>query len=465
MKKSAAVLILVLLLLAGACSACALELKTQGIRSFDDNILTVNTETGGTLTIEAVSGTVPLKNPVTGLEIPAGKTEILWDGLTFGGEPLQQGKLTLRAILEHSDGTREETSVTTAAARPRSAAVCCLPAAESVYLDGKTPLRIEVGVSGTGTCELSIASKENPEEELWHMKDANGQKYPVVFWWDGRNRDHGICEPGVYILSAYTSVCRERVIQAEVTLLAEPVPEPELAVTGSLIPTDLSDDAAVWEALTAPVAVGAGEEGNGLYIVSEKSASSPKAGTCSCRTVGVAVLEICGDGWVKVGAWRQPDGAYIEGYVKEDKLRMIRPNTRYGILLDKKEQMMTVYEYGKPIGTVLVSTGLVDEKHPKADTHSGVYLLGTRMAGFERDGHNYQYPIRIDGSNLIHQLGYAVHNGERSFEEEMALLGSKASHGCIRVDPRITEAGNGINSWWIWTHLPHDTKIIITPDE
>ena len=47
----------------------------------------------------------------------------------------------------------------------------------------------------------------------------------------------------------------------------------------------------------------------------------------------------------------------------------------------------------------------------------------------------------------------------------MKLLGSKASHGCIRVDPRITEAGNGINSWWIWTHLPHDTKIIITPEE
>ena len=465
MKKSAVILILVLLLLAGTCSACALELKIQGIRSYDDNVLTVNAETGGTLTIEAVSGTVPLKNPVTGLEVPAGETEILWDGLTFGGEPLQQGKLTLRAILEHSDGTKEETSIITTAAKPRSAVVCCLPAADSVYLDGKNMLRFEVGVSGTGACELSIASKDNPQEELWHMKNENGQKYPVVFRWDGRNKHHQICDPGKYVISAYTSACRDRVVQAEVTLLAEPLPEPELSVTGSLIPSDLSDDAEVWEALTAPVAVGSGEEGNGLCIVSEKSASASKAGTCSCRTVGVAVLEIGGDGWVKVGAWRQPDGAYIEGYVREDKLRMIRPNPRFGILLDKKEQMMTVYEYGKPIGTVLVSTGLVDEKHPKADTHSGVYLLGTRMADFEREGHNYQYPIRIDGSNLIHQLGYAVHNGEKSFEEEMVLLGNKASHGCIRVDPRITEASNGINSWWIWTHLPHDTKIIITPDE
>ena len=150
--RRAAVLLILVLLLAVPFSACALNLKTQGIRSFDDNVLTVNTETGGTLTIEAVSGTVPLENPVTGLTIPAGKTEILWDGLTYGGEPLQQGKLTLRAILEHSDGTREEASITTSAARPRSAAVCCLPAAESVYLDGRTPLRIEVGVSGMAAC-------------------------------------------------------------------------------------------------------------------------------------------------------------------------------------------------------------------------------------------------------------------------------------------------------------------------
>ena len=52
-----------------------------------------------------------------------------------------------------------------------------------------------------------------------------------------------------------------------------------------------------------------------------------------------------------------------------------------------------------------------------------------------------------------------------SGEEEIAALGTMSSHGCIRVDPRTTEENAGINSWWIWTHLGHDTKIIITPEK
>ena len=42
------------------------------------------------------------------------------------------------------------------------------------------------------------------------------------------------------------------------------------------------------------------------------------------------------------------------------------------------------------------------------------------------------------------------------------LLGTMASHGCIRVDARVTEESGGINAWWIWTHMGHDCKIIIT---
>ena len=45
------------------------------------------------------------------------------------------------------------------------------------------------------------------------------------------------------------------------------------------------------------------------------------------------------------------------------------------------------------------------------------------------------------------------------------MLGTKASHGCIRMDPRTTEENGGINAWWVWTHLGHDTKIIVTPEE
>ena len=56
-------------------------------------------------------------------------------------------------------------------------------------------------------------------------------------------------------------------------------------------------------------------------------------------------------------------------------------------------------------------------------------------------------------------------NGGRDFSAEMETLGTKASHGCVRVDARITEENNGINAWWIWTHMGHDTKIIVTPED
>ena len=214
----------------------------------------------------------------------------------------------------------------------------------------------------------------------------------------------------------------------------------------------------------APVAVGDGPEGKGLKIMNAK-AGKECIGTVSCRTVGLAVLELYDDGWAKIGAWRQMDGAYIEGYVKTSKLRMVRPNTRYGAVVDKKKQTLTVYENGKKLGTAMVSTGFTTAEDRTADTHSGIYLLGTRMDGFGTDGHTYAYPIRMERLNLIHQMGYEMKNGERDFSAEMETLGTMASHGCVRVDARITEENNGINAWWIWTHMGHDSKIIVTPED
>lgn len=453
------------LIFLSTAAASALELETGGIRGFDDNRLTVTCEAGGKLTVEAASGTVPLENPVTGLEIPAGTTEIPWAGLTYGGEPLTPGSLTLRATLERQDGQTEQAEIRVRVGNPRSAVTACLPGARTFYANGRDTLRIECALSAPGRCEVSIARKDRPEEEIWHTrKEANG-KAPLVIFWNGIGRDHKVCAPGDYVISAYTTGRSGFVQTAEVTLPEEPLPEPEMTVTGSLIPEDLADDAAVWAALTAPVAVGDGPEGKGLYIMDGRDRNSRRIGNTVCRTVGIAILEIYPDGWVKVGAWRQSDGLYTEGYMLRKQLRMVRPNTRYGAVLDKKAQTLTVYGDGEKLGTVRVSTGMIDGDDRKADTHSGVFLFGTRLSNFENHGHTYCYPVRLESLNLIHQAGYAMHDGERDFEEEIAALGTMSSHGCIRVDPRTTEENAGINSWWIWTHLGHDTKIIITPEE
>jgi len=465
MKKTAVALAVLLLLLAGTISASALELKADKIRPFGDNILTVTSDDGGMLTIEAFSGTIPLENPATDMRIEPGSVDIPWQALTYGGEPISQGSLTLRATLTGADRTTEQTEITVETGTPVPAVVCCLPAAQSFHANGKNILKVEVAVSAGGVCEITAAPKEQPDETVWRVRKQLSGKEPEVLRWDGKNLKHKICQPGEYVITAKSVLCPEQVSTATVTLLEEPLPAPELTVTGSLIPSDFSDDAEVWKALTEPVVIGDGPEGQGLRIMNAKSAWEGCAGTVSCRTVGLSVLQIDTDGWVKVGAWTQAAGYYTEGYVRADKLRVIRPNDRYGAVLDKKNQTLTIYERGKKLGTVTVSTGRTTAENRQADTHSGVYLLGTRMENFVTEGHTYCYPIRIDGYNLIHQMGYVKVNGTRNFDEELALLGTKASHGCIRVDARISEENSGLNAWWIWTHLGHDTKIIITPEE
>ena len=438
MRRITVVSAVILLLLAASFSAKAVTIETGRIRSFEDNILTVTSEDGGRLTIEAVSGTIPLENPVTDLPVEGGTTEIHWNALSHGGEPLTPGNITLRAVLVGNDRTTETDEIRQRVDAPMPAVLCCLPVTQTFYANGKNILRIECAISGKGTYELQIARKDKPDEAVWSNRTVySGRGAPMVIRWDGKGKNHKICPPGEYIISAWSSRCSEYIQTAEITLLQEPLPEPELTVTGDLIPGDLSDDAAVWEALTAPVAIGEGPEGKGLKIMNAK-AGKECIGTVSCRTVGVAVLELYDDGWAKIGAWRQTDGAYIEGYVKTSKLRVIRPNTRYGAVVDKKKQTITVYENGKKLGTAMVSTGYTTALDRSADTHSGVYLLGTRMDGFGSDGHTYAYPIRLERLNLIHQIGYEAKNGGRDFSAEMEVLGTKASHGCVRVDARIT---------------------------
>ncbi len=465
MRKAGTVLAVLLLFLAGAASASAVELQAGPVRAFTENILTVSSGEGGSLTIEAWNGMLPLENPVTDLRIEAGTVEIPWDGLNYGGEPVPAGKITLRATLTGPGRAVEQAEITTTAVNPMPAAVCCLPAAQRFYPDGKSTLKIEVALSAGGAWEVSAAPKDNPENTVWHQKGRSDGKIPVVLRWNCMHRAGVRCEAGEYVISAWTKGCPEQVCTATVTLLEEPLPDLMPAVTGSLIPEDLSDDAAVWEALTAPVVTGDGAEGSGFPIMGEKGARRGKIGTVNGRTAGIAVLEMTDDGWAKVGTWENEDGRYIEGWVKSDRLRVVRPNDRYGAVVDKKTQTMTIYEDGRKIGTLPVSTGFTTEEDRTADTHSGVYLMGSRMQDFTQGKQKYCYPVRIDGPNLIHSTGYAMKDGLRDYEEEIALLGSKASHGCIRMDPRTTEENGGINAWWVWTHMGHDTKIIVIPDE
>ena len=63
------------------------------------------------------------------------------------------------------------------------------------------------------------------------------------------------------------------------------------------------------------------------------------------------MLEIRDD-WVQVSAWNHESGAKIVGWVLRKKLKVEYPSVRYGILIDKKNQTLSVFEGGKRIETL-----------------------------------------------------------------------------------------------------------------
>ena len=143
------------------------------------------------------------------------------------------------------------------------------------------------------------------------------------------------------------------------------------------------------------------------------------------------------------------------------------PNTRYGAVVDKAGQTMRIYDDGRCIGTVAVSTGLQQDGAMLAnsETRAGAFLVGSRWTRFRDDGYTYQYPVRIDGANLIHQVGWRTRHGfPAGLADQLPMLGRRASHGCVRVDPRPGEASGGINAYWIWTHFAHNTKVLVIDD-
>ena len=442
-------------------SACALELSAEPVVPFGQNTLLIRSDVPGLLTITPFLPDFDLMPVVTDLPVEAGETAVPWDGLSWHGEPLPAGKVSLRVSLQAYEGEDREVSVEARVANPLCAAVSCLPEADS-FCPGSEILRIECGLSRKGKMKLEIASAEDPGKVLRTLQGKASDTVPVILKWDGKDRKHRLLPAGEYLLTAYSDALPGYRVTASVSLTAEPVSLPGVFETGEVLPADPDDDEAVWAALTAPAVVGAGSEGQGLYLMKKKKYSP--GGSISARTAAVRVLETGPDGWCRVAAWRQAVGEYMEGWVQAEKLTVIAPRLHYGALINKKDHTMTVYEDGKRIGSIQVSTGLLNAANPLAATPPGVYLIGSRMKDFQREGFHYDYPIRLHGDYLLHTVGYKTKDSVRYYTRELEDLGGAASHGCVRMDIRGGENG-GLNAWWVWTHLGRDTRVIIIDGE
>ncbi len=235
---------------------------------------------------------------------------------------------------------------------------------------------------------------------------------------------------------------------------------------------DITDEAAVWAALTAPITVidnGKGEKAQ-IILRSEPNAESEGVASITCVTQGVHVLER-GEAWSLVECYSSSfyDSAILnwnvlaQGYVPTEYLKEITPNQELGYVVDKLTQRLYVFMEGKLYSTLMVSTGLSNARQPYNETRSGEFLMVSRVGTFPSDNLRCGMAIRFNKGDLIHEVPYVeMEDGSPDYHLCEPKLGSRASHGCIRVQRRLN--AEGVNMAWIWSHYQKNTKLIIWED-
>lgn len=424
----------------------------ERLRPYEEVAISVSVPQGGKLDLffECAGVRQPL---VEDADVVQGENPFFWDVLDNLGEPLQPGSCVLSAVLQ-ANGMEYIATCTAAVAQPALAVQYAVASADTLHLVGGDDFHVAYQLTRAGRMSVTLEDGSGAMIKTWQIevKDAK----PRVFRFDGRLRGKTIDE-GRYTLAFTAGKMREPLkVLFEVTAAAPEVLPLEVTSPGHYLPLAM-DDASVWAAITAPIAV---VDIGALSHQSIRDASGGVVGQIHGQTSGVRIHAIGDDGMAHVSAWRTEDGAYVSGYIPASRLKMVRPNPRYGLLIDKVSQTMTVYAGGKKLGVLPVSTGLQAPKKLFRETAAGAFLTEKRVAAFTSEGYLYEYPIRFDGGNLMHQLGSNRHAG---FADHEPLLGSKASHGCVRVG-RASIEGEPLSAYWLWTHLPPLTKVLILDD-
>ena len=238
------------------------------------------------------------------------------------------------------------------------------------------------------------------------------------------------------------------------------------------LPMDLADEAAIWEVMMQPITVLKGDQRLAYKLRARPEDGAEPVGEITYDSQGVRVLENLDNGWSLIESYSSSFnkssvkvyGEMVQGYVKTNLLQTKKPSKKYGLLIDKLSQRMYVFKDGRKFTELLISTGLLDDpKKLYTETQAGEYLIVSRVGKFMSDNLHCEMALRYNNKNLIHQVPYTLRgDGSKYFDNTEPKLGTKASHGCIRVQRKKNP--EGVNMTWLWDNLELNTRVLIWED-
>ena len=425
--------------------------------SYHDNLITAETPEDGIIDI-SIRDEHHLYRTLSAA-VQKGKNTIVWDGLGWNGERLNSKVYQITGTLYTENGETLSADLNTYVDYSAQALIFGLPSSDTVELDKPGIWYMEAKTVLNGTVELKLIPENSDQPVFSVRKDVQGGKilrltFPEI--WKSDAVPAGEYTAVLYEISNPGYESRFHLTVRAQSAAAEPV-----RVTGNIMPKRGDSDAAIWEKMREPGVVVDIPFTQHQNVYESRDDSSPVLGTLHGQTQTLSVLALQ-DGWARIGAWNHEEAEYIEGWVPADHLITVRPEGSYGLLLDKKSQTLKIYRDGEVIETLMVSTGRMEKNELYQETAAGSFLTGLHRSDFSTNGQKYDFVIQYDGGNLLHQIPYAWGGEKKDFTDGRALLGSKGSHACIRIQADPGE--NGLNAYWIWTHIPFRTRLIILDD-
>ncbi len=389
-----------------------------------------------------------------------GKNLIPWDGLGWNEERLNKKAYTVYGFLEGVSGTERETQINMYLETSSQALLYALPSSSTLYTDQPADWFLEFKMMMNDDMIIEVFREYENEEPIMILKrNFTGGRVSSCSW-ENLARGKEI-SPGSYHLCAYASGNPRYRREFDLNVVQGSRPGKEIVVTGSIMPDETDTDEEIWEKMMLPSVVVDIQPTAHQKVYTEKNEKSASLGTLHGQTQSLEILEISGE-WARISAWNHESASPVTGWVPMKILKYEEPAGEYALLLNKKEQTLTLFRKGKRVDTILVSTGRAEKNELYQETAAGSFLTDLHRADFSTNGLKYDFVIRYDGGNLLHQIPYAWGEGKKDYLAGEVFLGTKASHACVRIQAEPGE--NGINAYWLWTHLPYHTRVIILDD-
>ena len=429
----------------------------EKIIGFAENEISVTVQEEGILELE-ITGADGICRYHTSAALIQGRNQLTWNGTGAFNQPLASGNYLMKARFTGGDGAVAENSKQCVLSKNRQQLLYAIPSSNVLYLNDSSDWVVECSLSQNGSIVMDVFSFDESNTQVTRITQYVKKMTAVRLTWNGRTSTSRFVPVGRYLVQVYPESSPDQAMKMILYVQDSDKEVYSVGVTGMMVPERGMSDSEIWEIMMQPSVVYDGTEA--AYLRESASMRSSRIGKINPQKQALEVLAIENE-WAKVRAWGQDDGKLIEGYLQTAHLKIVLPNRQYGLMIDLADQMMSVYEEGRKIAQVPVCTGRALSSQPNWGTTPGSFLTGYHLSPGVTSGKTYECRIAYDGNRVIEQIGYENRRGVQVYSDN-ANLGTVSTRGTVGLPVSAEET---LNAWWLYTHIPVGTRVIILDSE